>query len=201
MARSPAPWTDPLGMLEWDGVARGLEATDALFKHAEVKPVLVRPVSPGRFVALFSGEVEAVRSGLDRGREVGRDAVVDALLLAAPHPGIVPALGARVPPRDIEAVGVIETDSICSLMAAADGAAKCAEVRLLEIRLAMGLGGRAFSVLTGEVSHVESAITLGSDLARDRGHHVASSVIPSPGPVTLAILGNPIAPFSDFVVG
>jgi microcompartment protein CcmL/EutN len=177
-----------------------LEATDAVLKQAEVKPLVVRPVSPGRFVALFSGEVEAVTSALDRGRTVGGDSVVDSLLLAAPHPGIAPALGCRIDPRDIEAVGVIETDSICSLLLAADGAAKCAEVRLIEIRLAMGLGGRAFAMLTGEVSHVESALERGTELARERGHFRACAVIPRPSPQTLAVLARPVPPFSDFVV-
>lgn len=196
----PAPMESPLGMLEWDSIAQGLLASDALLKEADVTTVAVRPVTPGRFVALFSGEVEAVRSSLHRGIEVGGDSVIDSLFLPQPHPGLVPAVGARSGLGAVDAVGVIETLSLCSLIVAADGAAKTGAVDLMEIRLAMGLGGKAFCVLTGEVSDVESAIARGTELARDRGHHLRSVVIPRPDPRTVEHLIDPNDPFSDFVI-
>lgn len=198
----PAPFLAPLGMLEWDSIARGMEAADALLKEADVRAVAVRPVTPGRYVALFSGDVDAVRASLRRGAEVGSDAMVDSLFLPRPHPELVPALGARTGLAEdaIGAVGVIETLSLCSLLVAADGAAKTGDVRLVEIRLGMGLGGKAFAVLTGEVSQVESAVAQGTALARERGHHLRSVVIPRPDPRMTAFLADPTPPFSDFLI-
>jgi microcompartment protein CcmL/EutN len=187
-------------MVEWDSVARGMEAADALVKEADVVLVAFRAVSPGRFIALFHGEVEEVRASLRRGLEVGADAVIDSLFLPNPHPGLLPAIGARVLPEDVDAVGIIETLSLCSLILAADGAAKTSEVTLLEIRLAMGLGGKAFCVLAGEVSHVEAAVARGRELATERGYHLRSIVIPRPDPRTVQYLVDPQAPFSDFII-
>ena len=200
MTRIPTPMTDPLGMLEWDSIAQGLFASDALVKEAEVTPVAIRPVTPGRFVTLFSGAVEAVRSALHRGHEAGGECVVDSLFLPAPHPGIIPAIGARARFDDLDAVGVIETLSLCSLLTAADGAAKAGSVDLVEIRLGMGLGGKAFCVFSGEVSDVEAALERGTALARERGRHLRSVVIPRPDPRTVQYLIDPQEPFSDFVV-
>ena len=199
MPGAPAPINSPLGMLEWDSVAQGLFASDALIKEADVETIVVRPITPGRLVALFTGDVESVRASLKRGMEAGGDSVIDSLLLAAPHAGIVPAIGSRTGFENVEAVGIIETLSLCSLLLAADGAAKTGNVVLTEIRLAMGLGGKGFCVMSGEVSDVESAMARGTELARGRGHHLGSVVIPRPDPRTVRHLVDPIDPFSDFV--
>ena len=200
MPTVPAPMERPLGMLEWDSVAQGLFASDALAKEADVTTIAVRPVTPGRFVALFTGEVEEVRASLQRGLEVGGDSVVDSLFLPHPHPGLVPAIGARTGLGAVDAVGVIETLSLCSLLVAADAAAKTAAVDLLEIRLAMGLGGKAFCVVAGGVSDVESAVARGTELARERGHHLRSVVIPRPDARIVEHLIDPQSPFSDFLI-
>lgn len=190
----------PLGMIEWDSIAQGLLAADALLKEADVEVLVMRPVSPGRFVALFEGEVEAVRAAVLRGQEVGGGAVVDSLFLPAPHPSLGKALGGGgIPlssPRD--AVGVLETLSLCSLLLAADGAAKEALIDLIEIRLGMGLGGKAFVTLCGEVSQVEAALVRGTQLAEARGHHLSTALIPRPDESIWAYLKQPSEPFSDF---
>jgi len=43
---------------------------------------------------------------------------------------------------------------VATLLQAADAAAKRAPVQLLEIRLAMALGGKAFVIMTGDVASV-----------------------------------------------
>jgi len=187
-------------MLEWDSVALGLLASDALLKEAPVTMCLQRAVTPGRFVALFSGQVEAVRIALKRGAKVGEEALLDSLFLPAPHPQLRGAIGARLERDSLEAVGVIETLSLCSLLLAADAAAKTGEVELLEIRLAMGLGGKAFCVLSGEVSQVENAVARGSRLARERGYFLRSVVIPKPDEATARALLQPLDPFSSMDV-
>ena len=101
-------------------------------------------------------------------------------------------------PEPLEAIGIIETLTICSLIIAADAAAKFGDVRLHEIRLAMGLGGKAFVVLTGEVSDVEAAVERGSALASERGYLLSSVVIPNPDPAALEFLTKPASPFRDF---
>ncbi len=52
--------------------------------------------------------------------------------------------------------------SVASLTEAADAAVKTARVSLIEIRLAMALGGKAFATLTGDVAAVRSAVDSGA---------------------------------------
>ena len=80
----------------------------------------------------------------------------------------------------LDALGVIESFSVTSLIEAADAAAKAADVQLIEIRLAMALGGKAFVTLTGKVSAVQAAIDAGSSLVSEKGLLVHKVVIPRP---------------------
>jgi microcompartment protein CcmL/EutN len=189
----------PLGMVEWDSVALGLRAADAALKAASVAPLALRAVTPGRFVAVFSGDVESVALAVLRGVEIGGASTVDHLRLAQPHPSLRPALGARTGNRSFAAVGILETLSLCSLVGAADAAAKAGDVRLHEMRLAMGLGGKAFVTLTGELSQVEAALERGAAFAAERRMLLASVAIPNPDPLTLSYLREPASPFADFV--
>ena len=61
----------------------------------------------------------------------------------------------------LEALGIVESFSVASLIEGADAAVKAANVQLVEIRLAMALGGKAFVTLTGSVAAVESAVAAG----------------------------------------
>ncbi len=191
--------TRPLGMLEWDSVARGLEASDAMLKAAAVDAVVMRPITPGRYLTIVRGDVEAVRASVAAGVLRGGDSVIEQLVLASPHPGLFPAIGSRSKERQIRALGVIETLTVCSLFAAADAAAKCGDVRLHDIRLAMGLGGKAFCVLTGEVSQVTVAVESGAAVAQSRGALLTTSIMANPDPALVASLQEPSTPFRDLV--
>jgi len=60
---------------------------------------------------------------------------------------------------------------------AAAAAAKAAAVELLEIRLAMALGGKAFCTMTGEVASVQTAVGAGRQVIADAGMLVNAVVI------------------------
>jgi microcompartment protein CcmL/EutN len=64
----------------------------------------------------------------------------------------------------------------------------------------MGIGGKGLVVMTGEVSQVESALSQGTALARERGRHVKSVVIPNPDPRFAEFIMDPQNPFSDFLI-
>ena len=187
-------------MLEWTSIAQGLLAADAMAKEAEITFLALRPVTPGRFVALFRGSVEAVRRSLGRGAEIGGAFVLDSLFLALPHPTLLPTLSGQSQPKVTASVGIIETSSLCSALLAADGAAKTAAVQLLEMRLAMGLGGKAFFTFTGAQSDVESALHAGTQLARERGQYVNAVVLPNPDARLRDAFMQSTIPFSDFLI-
>ena len=63
---------------------------------------------------------------------------------------------------------------------AADAAVKSAKVRLVEIRLAMALGGKAFVTLTGSVAAVRAAVEAGAAVVAAKGLLTNKVVIPNP---------------------
>lgn len=169
-----------IGLLEFSSIARGIECTDQVLKQATVRVLFARPVSPGKYVLLFTGSVEDVTSSLRRGLETADSLLVDQLLLAAVDDQVFVALDRPVELGELDAVGVIETTSVAATILAADLAAKKATVRLLEIRLARGIGGKSYVTLTGEVSDVQAAVFAGADGARARDRLLETAIIPRP---------------------
>jgi microcompartment protein CcmL/EutN len=75
---------------------------------------------------------------------------------------------------------VVETTTVASTILSADAALKTATVDLIDVRIANGLGGKSFFVLTGEVSDVRSSVATGARLAQERGLLAREVVIPRP---------------------
>jgi len=169
-----------VGLLEHRSIARGIEVADALLKVAQVEILFSAPVHPGKHVTLFTGEVEDVRSALRRGAEVAGEDLVDEAIIPDLHPGVLPAVRGEVPIEPLDALGVVETFTVASIVLAADLAAKRSSVRLLRVRLANGMGGKSFFTLTGEVSDVRAATGAGAASAREKGLLVREVVIPKP---------------------
>jgi microcompartment protein CcmL/EutN len=69
---------------------------------------------------------------------------------------------------------------VAALIEGADAAVKTANVQLIEIRLAMALGGKAFACLTGNVAAVQAAADAGAAVIAERGLLVNKVVIPAP---------------------
>ena len=75
---------------------------------------------------------------------------------------------------------MIDTYTAATCVQAADAAAKARDIRLLELRLSAGLGGKAFVFMTGEVSAVQSSVDAGVANVTEGGPVVSKIVIPSP---------------------
>lgn len=65
---------------------------------------------------------------------------------------------------------------------AADAAVKAADIRLIEVRVARGMGGKCFVSLTGDVSDVKAAVEAGAKIAAEEGVLINMEVIASPHP-------------------
>ena len=169
-----------IGCVELNSIAVGMHVADEMVKTAEVMLVIARTTCPGRYIAVVAGDTAAVSSSVARGLEIGRDMVVDHFVLASVHEDVIPALGGATPPCALNALGVIETCTSASCILAADAAAKAAMVHLVEIRFAAGLAGKAFVVMTGDVSSVEAGVSAGVAGVGQAGPVLSHVVIPSP---------------------
>ncbi|SHG25401.1 Carboxysome shell and ethanolamine utilization microcompartment protein CcmL/EutN [Desulfacinum infernum DSM 9756] len=172
-----------VGMVEFNSIAAGIDASDHMVKAASVQVLFMKTICPGKFVAAVHGEVAAVQASVDAGLQAGADTVVDHFLIPRIHPAVVAALSCAVDLQDSRgALGVLETFSAASAVAAADQAVKAADVHLLEVRMAMGLGGKAFVLLHGDVAAVEASVEAGAAEAARSGLLVRRTVIPSLDP-------------------
>jgi microcompartment protein CcmL/EutN len=151
--------SDALALVELSSIARGHRVADAMLKRAPVALLRADWVSPGKFLVLVEGEVAAVEEAFRAGVEVGGDRIVDRLFLPQPHAALWEALaGETNATTEIESLGVVETTTVAATLLAADAAAKAAAVRLVELQLARGIGGKAFFTMTGPLADIEAAV-------------------------------------------
>ena len=76
----------------------------------------------------------------------------------------------------VEALGIVETITVASIIEAADAGVKGATVDLLELHIADGLGGRGYLLFGGAVSDVEAAVSVASGRVHE-GNLVRRAVI------------------------
>jgi microcompartment protein CcmL/EutN len=150
-----------LALLEFSSIAAGILAADAMVKRAPIDVIKAGTVQPGKYLVLIGGQVADVEESLAAGREVGADAAVDFVYLPQVHPEVVEAIGGGRVPQVRDALGVIETATVAAAIHAADAGIKGAEVRLVEVRLADGLGGKGIVLFSGFVADVEAAVEIG----------------------------------------
>ena len=173
-----------IAMLETSSVAAGFEMTDAILWESDIELLFATHVQPGKYVVLFTGSVEDLKSALRRGADVARGDLVDQLLIPQVHHGVCDALrrgdGGESSEPDAEALdalGVVETTTVASCIVAADVALKEAEVRLFELRIANGLGGKSYVTMNGEVSDVRSSVQAAARSAEGQGRLARQVVI------------------------
>lgn len=169
-----------IGCVELSSIGMGMQTADEMVKAANVELVMARPTCPGRYLVIITGDTGAVTSSVQTGRALGADLVVDSFIIPNVHEDVIPAMNGTAIHGRINALGVIETYTAASCVLAADAAAKAGDVRLLELRLSAGLGGKAFVVMTGEVSAVQSSVDAGVANVTEGGPVVSKIVIPSP---------------------
>ncbi|MCK5645424.1 MAG: BMC domain-containing protein [Anaerolineales bacterium] len=167
-----------LALIEFSSIATGIKAADAMVKRAPIDVIKSGTVQPGKYLVLIGGEVADVEEALQEGRAVGSTCLLDYVLLPQVHPEVVESIvGGRVPnPND--ALGVIETTTVAASIHAADAGIKGAEVRLVEVRLADGLGGKGIVLFSGLVADVEAAVDIGIGVLESPELLVRQVVIP-----------------------
>jgi microcompartment protein CcmL/EutN len=174
-----------IGLIELTSIAAGFETCDAMLKAAGVSLVLSRSICSGKYMVMVRGDVAAVGASVAAGIAAARFAVIDSFVIPNLHESVFPALSGSNKVEALNALGIVESFSVAALIEGADAAVKAANVELIEIRLAMALGGKAFVTLTGDVAAVQSAVEAGARVVGDKGMLVNKVVIPHPRPELL----------------
>ena len=174
-----------VGMIEFNSIAAGIEAADHMVKTALVEVLLLKTICPGKFLVGVHAGVAAVQASVEAGLAQAGDSTVDHFIIPNIDPDVITAMSCATENITGDAVGVIETFSAASSIVAADLAVKAANVTLIEVRIAMGLGGKAFCTLCGDVASVDAAVRAGSAAVAENGLLVRKAVIPNMDPQVL----------------
>lgn len=171
-----------LGLIEFKSIARGIQTTDAIVKKAPIKLLATNPICPGKYLVIFSGEVADVEESVKVGLEIGGDMVVNHVFLPFIHRDVIPAVTGTTTVERFGALGIVESFSVASCIIAADKAAKVSAAKLVEVRLANGLGGKAYFVMTGELFDIEASIGVARAHIQEEGLLAGCEIIASPHP-------------------
>ena len=169
-----------IGMIEYRTVSAGVTAADQMVKTAAVELLEAQTVCPGKYIALIAGELSAVKAAVEAAERTRPEELIDSFILGNPHQAVFPAIYGTVRVEDPGALGILETYDASSIIVAADTAAKTAVVQLVELRIAKGMFGKSYLLLTGEVAACEAAIERAREAAAESGMFLDSSVIAHP---------------------
>jgi len=171
-----------IGVIELSSIGVGYRIEDEMLKAASVELLIARTICSGKYLIVLGGSVSDVETAIHAGLASAGEAVIDHLTVANVHPSVFPALGQSVTldAEEMGALGIVETFSGTSVLAAADAAAKAARVTIFRIHVAMALGGKGLCLMTGAVADVRAGVQAAVAEARSRGLLVSETVIPRP---------------------
>jgi microcompartment protein CcmL/EutN len=152
-----------IGLIELSSVASGFAVADTMLKAGNVRLILSRSICSGKYMVMIGGETAGVQAAVEAGSQEANGCLIDSV-------------------EPTGALGILESFNVATLIQGADAAAKAAAVTLLEIRLAMALGGKAFVTMTGDVGSVQSAMAAGRQVIGDAGLLVNAVIISRPHP-------------------
>jgi microcompartment protein CcmL/EutN len=171
-----------IGLLELSSIAAGFQVADIMLKVASVHILLSRSICSGKYMVLVAGETAAVEEATKAGEEAANGCLIDSLTLPNLHPDVITAIGRTQPSQPDGALGILESFNVATMIKAADAAVKAANVELIELRLAMALGGKAFCTMTGDVASVQASVAAGRAVIAEAGVLVNAVVISRPHP-------------------
>ena len=148
-------------LIEFNNVADGITAADAMTKKAPISMLKAGTISQGKYLVLIGGSTASVKESFQEGMTISSENVVDSLFLPDIHNQVYQAVLGNRQPCDAEALGIIETGTVAATIQAADAGVKGAKVNIVEIRLADGYGGKGYSLFNGKVEDVEAALEIG----------------------------------------
>ncbi len=169
-----------IGLLEFKSIARGIKVTDEILKSADIEIVQASSICPGKYVSIVVGDVSAVNTAVNVGTEEGGIYLIGSNIISSIDERVFPALLGISNVENIKAIGVLETISALSSIIAVNTAVKSADVEIVDLRIARGLGGKSFFVITGEVSSVTQAIDASVNKLEEYGDIIDRVVIPAP---------------------
>ncbi len=118
-----------IGLVELSSIAAGMQAADIMLKTSEIELLLSRTICSGKYMVLVGGDVAEVQTAVDAAQTNLEYAIIDTFVIPNVHKDIFPALSGHSGTGGLEALGILESFSVASLIEGADAAVKAATVR------------------------------------------------------------------------
>ncbi len=172
-----------IALIELSSIARAMRTGDAMVKRAEVRVAMAEAVSPGKYLILITGNEAEVEESWLAGKADAGDALVSELYLPGVHAAVIEAVHGVALDRDLQdSLGVLELGNVGAAIVAADACCKEAPVRLLELRLAKGIGGKGVFTFGGELWDVQASMEAALSSIEERRCVLGQEVIARPDP-------------------
>jgi len=120
-----------IGLIELSSIAAGFQVCDAMLKESDVSLVLARTICSGKYMVMVKGDVAAVESAVQAGKSQNEFSVIDTFVIPNVDESLFPAIAGTLKTGTMEAIGIIESFSVASLIEGADQMVKSANVRLM----------------------------------------------------------------------
>ena len=168
-----------IALIEFDSISAGIVAGDGMVKASPVEAVYGGTVHPGKYLVMVAGNTASVEIALGVGLQLGSGNVTDSVFLPDVHPDVSAAVAAGAGAADLveEALGIVETTTVASVIDAADAGVKASSVAVSSVSLADGLGGKGYVLFSGLVADVEAAVESAVARCEPHGTLVRSDVI------------------------
>lgn len=145
-----------IGALEFRSISKGIEVSDYIVKKANVEILFCKTICPGKFLVIITGDEGAVDEAINFGEEISGKSLVDRFKLHAVSPVIIDAFRNKYETKEIiDAIGVIETNKVCTGIVALDQVLKAGNVKLIKMQMALCISGKLVFTVTGPVSSIE----------------------------------------------
>ena len=168
-----------IALLEISGIATGLYCADLMIKRAPITVLKSGTVHNGKYLILVGGSVASVEEAYYEGLSASGEDIIDHVILPDVHEQVHDAiLGHRNKCRK-ESIGIIETASVAATIRSTDAAIKGTNVNIVEIRIADHLGGKAFSIVNGEIEDVQIAVEIAQEKTTNPDFWLRKTVIPN----------------------
>jgi microcompartment protein CcmL/EutN len=168
-----------IALLEISGIATGIYCADAMIKSAPITVLKSGTVHNGKFLILIGGSVASVEESFYKGLTAAKDEIIDHVFLPDIHQQVHDAILGQRTDCSKEAIGIIETASVAAIIKSTDAAIKQTDISIVEIRIADHLGGKAFSIINGEVEDIESAVEIAQEKTTKPEFWLGRTVIPN----------------------
>ncbi|MEN6411990.1 MAG: BMC domain-containing protein [Veillonellales bacterium] len=176
-----------VGVIEMKNIAKAYLVADTCLKSAAIT-LHAKTMCPGKFLIIVSGEISSVKSSVEAGCALARNDITDSIILGNIDQNVLRGMMGTAAVKEYGAIGVIETFTVPAAIKAADMAVKTAQVDVMDVRTAQGLGGKGIVYITGSIGAVQMAVdAVSKDIAAE-GVLVDAVVVSSPDKQLLSLI-------------